>query len=323
MLRWLSRVGRFVALIALQYMAALCAGQAAIGRCNEIRIYASVMNDRGNVIAGLNKDNFAAEISGKPAQITSVQYRSEGQRLALLIDDSSSMDGPRRQVSQAAITTLTSQIPQSVPIAVIAFDSTVHRLVPLTTDRKQIGESLQRFFSAREAKATRRTSLLDGIAEAVSSLIPSEPGNLIFVVTDGGDNASRIDRKKLEQRLINSRTRLFALLVSAPIPLSVVTPEEREGEETMEQMVEHTGGVFARFPVAGPEGRGHLTQKEFVGLSEASSWVVSNMLDNYDLKLVPQQAISGEAKLKLKVMTARLHAKLRVIAPAAAGVNCP
>lgn len=323
MVRLFSPFARIVALIALQWMAVSAAGQSAVDYCNQIRVYTSVMTDRGNIVAGLNKDNFVAEIRGKPAQIAGAEYRPEGQRLALLIDDSSSMDGPRREVSQSAIATLTNQIPQNIPIAMVVFDNTVHRLVPLTTDRKLISESLQQFFSAKERNATRRTSLFDGIDEAISSLVPAQEGNLIFVVTDGGDNASRIDRKRLEQRLINSRTRLFGLLLNVPIGQGLVTPEEREGEEAMERMVERTGGVFARFPVAGPEGTGHLTHKELDGLSQASSWLARNMIDSYALTLVPFQPISGQLKLKLEVKTTQLHAKLKAIAPIAVAMNCP
>jgi hypothetical protein len=215
-------------------------------------------------------------------------------------------------------------IPEGIPVSVYFFDDKPRQLVSLTADRKLVTSSLQQFlFSAAEG-VRGRTALFDAIDAALSSLSPAQPGDLILVVTDGGDNNSRMDAGKLQKKLLNSETRLFALLLGSE---SVGTPAVRYGTPETEQMVERSGGVVARLPVEDDDGRHSqppkLTQEEENTISQVSTWLVQNMIDSYHLTLMPGQFSSDRGKLKLQVTVPQSEGKFRIAAPATVGVKCP
>src|SRR5207302_11329952 len=60
------------------------------------------------------------------------------------------------------------------------------------------------------------TALYDTILEALKSLEPTQPGDAIYVITDGGENASAEKLTQLEDSLESSGVRLFAFLLGGP-----------------------------------------------------------------------------------------------------------
>lgn len=323
----LGKCGLFLATL-VSLIAPFFASQVAADQCNEIHTYASVLNDRGQVVAGLSSESFTAQISGKPARIANVEYKLQTHRAVILIDHSGSMGRLRWQVTQESIQRLIRAIPEDIPVGVTFFDDKIHQLVPVTTDRKLIRESLQQFFSSKESQPRGRTSLFDAIDAALSSLLPAIPGDLIYVVTDAGDNHSRDDPGKLEKKLLNSGTRLFALFLGPPSVQSVRASEDVDGQNRTERMIRLTGGIFARVPVPDEnpleqQKPAPLIQKDIDQLSQVSVWLMQNMVDSYDLTLVPPQTTSGRAKLKLQVAFPQRDTKFRVIAPTVVSVNCP
>jgi von Willebrand factor type A domain len=323
----LGKCGLFLATV-VSALVPSCASQIVADQCSEIHTSASVLNERGQVIAGLSNENFTAQIGGKPARITNVEYKLQKHRAVILIDHSGSMGWLRWQVTQEAIQRLVLEIPQDVPVGIIVFDDKIHQLVPLKSDRKLISESLRQYFSSKEGKPRGRTNLFGAIDAALSSLLPTVRGDLIYVVTDAGDNQSQVSSGKLEKKLLNSEVRLFALFLGPTGHEIVATSEEREGEDAMEHMVRLTGGIFARVPVPEPDPQQeetnlHLTQKDLDRLSVVSVWLMQNMIDSYDFTLVPSKIASGRAKLKLQAKIRKEGTKFRVITPTVVSVNCP
>jgi len=302
----------------------LCRSQVSADHCSEVQLYASVLSAKGRIVAGLRRENFTAQINGQPARITGVDYTPQAHRAVILIDHSGSMSGMRWSVIRQGSFDVLQLIPEGIPVSVYFFDDKPRQLVSPTADRKLVTSSLQQFlFSAAEG-VRGRTALFDAIDAALSSLSPAQPGDLILVVTDGGDNNSRMDAGKLQKKLLNSETRLFALLLGSE---SVGTPAERYGTPETEQMVERSGGVVARLPVEDDDGRHSqppkLTQEEENTISQVSTWLVQNMIDSYRLTLMPGQFSSDRGKLKLQVTVPQSEGKFRIAAPATVAVKCP
>jgi len=312
-------------LLSLSCAGLLYGSQVSTDRCSEVQTYASVLSDKGHVVAGLRSENFMAQINGQPAKIARVEYTPQAHRAVILIDHSGSMSWMRWSVVQQATFAVLQLIPAGVPISIFSFDDSPRRLVSLTADRELVTSSLQQFLASSKESVRGRTALFDAIDVALSSLSPAQPGDLILLLTDGEDNKSRMDAGTLQKKLLNSETRLFALLLG-PESGQFAIPEQRGTTET-ERMVERTGGVLARLPVPDDNGRhsqpAALTQEEKKTISQVSIWLAQNMIDSYRLTLVPLQFSSDRGKLKLQVNVPQSNRKFRVAAPATVATKCP
>jgi hypothetical protein len=83
-----------------------------------------------------------------------------------------------------------------------------------------------------------RTALYDAIQLALMQLRPYEPGDAVYVIGDGGENASSSSRPQAEKALRESRVRLFALM----LPASSYTEEELSGFDNLNSLSNTSGG---------------------------------------------------------------------------------
>ena len=68
----------------------------------------------------------------------------------------------------------------------------------------------------------------------------SELGDVVFAVTDAGENSSRTRKKQAEKSLVSSGTRLFLFLVRSPLPEGV--SEIRMGFSVVDDLRKVSGG---------------------------------------------------------------------------------
>jgi hypothetical protein len=69
---------------------------------------------------------------------------------------------------------------------------------------------------------------------------PTEPQDVIYVLSDGGDNASKMNAGKLQLAALSAGIRLYGIL---PLGISPATPEEEIGPKELAELAEETGGV--------------------------------------------------------------------------------
>ena len=85
------------------------------------------------------------------------------------------------------------------------------------------------------------TALYDTILEALKSLEPTQPGDAIYVITDGGENASAEKLTQLEHSLESSGVRLFAFLLDGPW----LTSPGQSSVTDLYALVRESGGSLA------------------------------------------------------------------------------
>lgn len=59
--------------------------------CSEVHVYASVINDKKQVVGGLGAQDFSVELNGAPVQVKNVEHNLLRHRVVILIDHSGSM----------------------------------------------------------------------------------------------------------------------------------------------------------------------------------------------------------------------------------------
>ncbi|HEY1658040.1 MAG TPA: vWA domain-containing protein [Candidatus Sulfotelmatobacter sp.] len=244
-------------------MGLLCLGvllvRATVGQdtptCAEGSIAASVIDQHGVVPPDLDRKDFRIAYGGRRLTPLSVVYTEAARRVIVLLDVSGSMDdreAGKWQTAVGAALDLVADLPPGSKLSLMTFSEKTVAQVPLSTERKPMEDWL-RGTSVRANQALgRKTALYAAIRSAVAELQPSQVGDAIYIITDGGENASQVTRSQLEALLTSSGVRLFALIVpSHGIPVDY----ELYGREDLLRTSENSGGsldVVDSGPVAFP-----------------------------------------------------------------------
>lgn len=132
--------------------------------------------------------------------------------VTLLIDTSGSMLGKPLDDAKAAALLFIEQAQPNDRISLIAFNSTVTRLVDFTSDKKKLSQAIE----GLEAKG--ETAVYNGLLEGLEGARNQKTANQnLILLSDGKDTASVASKETLEE-----------IAVKAKIPISVVmlkTPE--------------------------------------------------------------------------------------------------
>lgn len=309
------RFGRTLVLFAA-FAALEADAQSTSQPCNELRVYASVINARTHVVAGLGAQDFSAQLNGKPTPIKSVEQNRSQHRVVILIDHSGSMRGKWEAVHQAALDIL-QKLPPQTSTSVAIFDEKVRDLVPLTRNRQAAIDAVEQFFAANRPKSTR-TRLFDTLDAALSSLGPSVSGDTLYAITDGGDNLSVNDKSRLEKQLIMSRARFFVALLTVAQPS---THEEIDGPKSLADLASKTGGTYFQLSFVDDF---KLTRDQISRLAQGTQWLAQNIIDDYQITLTLAGTIPTKAKIKLNVRIPGMEKdKFQVLTKPLVLTDCP
>jgi hypothetical protein len=162
-------------------------------------------------------------------------YPAQSGRIVLVVDHSASMDD-QWPVVRRIVNEVLQKAPPRLPVALYAFEEKVF----FAPTREQIPVVLDSI--ERQPPHPRGTRLFGTIARVMAELILS-PGDLVLVVTDGGDNVGQVREKELRKTLETSGVRLSVILV-----IKRNTPEEMTAPAKMEELTSRTGGALYILP---------------------------------------------------------------------------
>ncbi len=213
--------------------------------CTYADIPVTVVDDQGNLDLSLNQTNFRAESKRMAWKVTAVRPRIQPPRAMLIVDTSESMREPQKaQVADAlALGIIAGAKPES-PLALVTFSAAVEDHLEFGAPKELLTRTVQGL-KDRDSKRTPkhgRTALYDSIYAAVQSFGAAQPGDTIFLVTDGGDNASLKHSPELRRLLVEKQIRVFAALMLTQHSLPI--PEETEFKQ-VEELATYTGGGVA------------------------------------------------------------------------------
>jgi len=150
-----------------------------------------VIDDKQHIITNLDKSAFTVFEDGKPQNIVSFRHEDIPVAMGIVIDNSGSMREKRNKVNQAALNLVRSSNPQD-EVFVVNFNDEYYLDQDFTNDLLKLKEALEKI------DARGGTALYEAVVASADHL--KKNGRLdkkvLFVVTDGEDNASR---ENLEQ----------------------------------------------------------------------------------------------------------------------------
>lgn len=203
---------------------------------NVVLVPVSVLDWKNRPIQGLNKSNFRVFDDKAERNIESLSCDDEPAAIGIIFDTSSSMDGKLHQ-SLAAVKKFMATANPRDEYFLVEFDSDVRLSVPLTADPQKIESALA------DRKPHGRTSVLDAIHLGLAEIRKSDkPRKALLVISDGGDNHSRLSRQDIQNDVRESDAMIFAIAIYAPFNAESLSPEEMAGPTLLKSLAEETGG---------------------------------------------------------------------------------
>lgn len=223
---------------------------AVANDCSPPTLLVNVFDRDLKVQSNLQATDLSVEVDHRRVQIRSLSPDNHARRIVLMVDSSGSMEASEQKrgwgVALPAAAYAVDVVPASASVALVTFSDKLQQESGDFENPKMVGA---RVLDLKRRQPHGRTRLFDSIHQALIDFTELRSGDAIYVVTDGGDNKSRISQVKLSQELIVRGIRVFVFLVKRlNQPQS---EEERIGASQMEDLAEFTGGDVV--PISGVE----------------------------------------------------------------------
>jgi VWFA-related protein len=198
----------------------------------EVMLQATVMDDKNRLVTNLDKSAFTVFENNQQQTITSFRHEDIPVAMGIVIDNSGSMREKRDKVNRAALNLVRSSNPQD-QVFVVNFNDEYYLDQPFTSDINKLREALEK------VEARGGTALYDAIVASADYMKKNAKlqKKVLFVVTDGEDNASRESLEEAVRRLQEE---------NGPTVYAIgLLGEEkaRRARRALETIAQRTGGI--------------------------------------------------------------------------------
>lgn len=201
----------------------------------EVVLHATVVDERNHLVMNLAKPDFTVYENDKPQQIKGFGQQDFPVAMGIVIDNSGSMREKRDQVNKAAINLVKSSNPDD-EVFVVNFNDEFYLDQDFTSDIKKLQAALE------HVETRGGTALYDAVIASADYLVKSKlQRKVLFVVTDGEDDASQSSLEQAVQKLAQE---------NGPTVYTIgLLGEEkvRKAKRALETISDRTGGI-AFFP---------------------------------------------------------------------------
>jgi Ca-activated chloride channel family protein len=227
--------------------------QVNTARYPEVTLYVSVVDHTGQIVEGLEQDDFRITEDGVPVKIIAF---SAGSRTAiatvLTIDRSGSMsvEGKLEGAKEAAETFADLMRPQD-KAALVAFESNVTTLQPFTSDKTALKNQI------RSLRAGGCTAWYDAVYQSVDLVAPLEGRRSVILLSDGIDCREDLIRRLMGEGSSHDLDEAIGHARDAGIPVYAIglgqkatqaVSNEGFDEVKLRRVATETGGKFYHAP---------------------------------------------------------------------------
>jgi len=173
---------------------------------NLVPIPASVIDNSGQAISGLKLEDFELWVDGRLQSISDITRSELPVRLAMLFDNSGSIDFAREFEKRAATHFFRRVMRPSDGAAIYSVETESYLAQPMTSDIRRLEATITSF-----GKPEGATSLFDAIIDAAGYLRPYLGRRVIVIVSDGIETTSRADFETTLQRVLADDCQVFVV----------------------------------------------------------------------------------------------------------------
>jgi VWFA-related protein len=203
---------------------------------NLVPIPASVVDKRGNAVVTLKLDDFELRVDGELRTLSDLTRSETSVRLAMLFDNSGSLDAAREFEKQAAIRFFRKVMRSKDEAAIYSIETDSYLAQALTSDVVRLEHTIAMF-----GKPEGGTSLFDAIINAASYLRPYGGRKVVVIVSDGIETTSKNqDFDMVVQHVLSDDCQVYVVQTGLyeGANLRALAAERR-----MEQLTGQTGGA--------------------------------------------------------------------------------
>jgi VWFA-related protein len=268
--------------VALASTALITQGQPIFrAHSDVVVVHALVEDGRGAAVSDLTRDNFLIYEDNYPQQLSVFSAADAPATIGLLVDNSTSMAPHRELVVAAAVQFAELSNPQD-EIFVLAFNEQVRDAwEPRVIEQSDV--SILRATLLNRISARGKTALHDAVDRALDRLTEARYARQVLVViSDGSDNASRLTREEMLARVGTSHAMIYSVVMRDPLD-----PDGDPG--LLRRLSEDTGGES-------------FTPARIADVPEALEHIARDIRATYTLGYVSTNQARDGTRRKLRVV---------------------
>lgn len=244
-------------------------------------VHAMVEDERGAAVPDLRPDDFILYEDNYPQEISFFAPSDAPASIGLLIDNSTSMSSKRERVAAAAAQFAELSNPAD-EIFVLAFNENVSEAwAPRVIDESDI--SVLRATLLYRISARGKTALYDAVDAGLQRLANARHSRQVMViVSDGSDNASRSSLDTMLTRIKASTAMIYTVALQDPV--------DRDGNpKLLKRIATETGGES-------------FTPRRTEHIPEALEHIARDIRATYTIGYVPSNTARDGTMRKLRVV---------------------
>jgi len=198
----------------------------------EVVLHATVVDEKQRLVTNLDRNSFTVFENGQPQAIKDFRLEDVPVAMGIVVDNSGSMREKRDKVNKAALNLVRSSNPQD-QVFVVNFNDEYYLDQDFTGDVKKLGEALEKL------ESRGGTALYDAVVASADHLAKNAKlsKKVLFVVTDGEDNASRESLEQAVRRLQEENgPTVYAIGLLGD-------EKARRARRALQTLAERTGGI--------------------------------------------------------------------------------
>lgn len=212
--------------------------------CLRRSVSVNILMPQGTIASELTAGELGAKLGKEHAKILSVLPDDPPHRILVLLDSSGSvLSNPLVwQAYLAMARNLVTNLPEGASATLVVFADRIDMVIPVTDDRAKLDHQ----FKTLEAgwgyfRKPRASAIWDAMKAASDMFGTSRQGDVLYVLSDGSDNASRIQFRDVENTFRSKPIKLLLISVRVTAPLHA----EAEALHKLQDLATETGGSTA------------------------------------------------------------------------------
>lgn len=252
-----------------------------------------VTDGHGNVVPGLNLQDFTVLEDGRPQKLTLFQQEDAPVTVGLIVDHSRSM-GPKLPLVAAAVAAFAHSSNPQDEMFVVDFNDAVWLQIlggkPFTNSASELEKAIA------AVSARGRTALYDAVSEGLNHLRFGHcEKKALIIVSDGGDNASHQKFSQILALAQHSQVLIYSIVLQGD--------EQEENPGVLRRLSKSTGGI-SYFP---------RSTETIAGIS---ALIARDLRDQYTLGFAPEKQAGNASFRKIQVKVSapgrsNLHVRYR------------